>query len=100
MTKPNKYTKKILENDNIYTIFYSDWCGYCENAINLLKKHNLSFKGYKIDKIDGGIETLIQSLTETKDLTNYNPTHTSRPIIFNKSKFIGGYSDLLKELEK
>jgi len=99
MGKIDKYTKKILENKDKYIIFYSDWCGYCENALKLLKKHNLSFKGYKIDKIEGGINTLLKNLKKTKHITNFDPNHKSRPIIFKYGKYLGGCDILVNKLK-
>jgi len=95
----NKYYRKILDNKDTFTIFYSDWCAYCQQAIKELKQSGLSYKGYKIDKISGGINKLIESLTETKDFSDFDPNHKTRPIIFRGGKFIGGYQDLKKYLE-
>lgn len=93
----DKYTAKILENNDIFVIFYSDWCGYCSKSIDFLKKHDMAFKGYKIDKIKGGIRTLLQNLEKSKELTNFNENHKTRPIIFRNGKYIGGYNDLLNK---
>jgi glutaredoxin len=83
-----------MSNKNIYTIFYSEWCGYSKSALELLKKNNLPFKGYKIDKINGQIGELLEQLKNTKHLTNFDESHTTRPIIFYDSKFIGGFDQL------
>ena len=93
----DKYTTKILENNDIFIIFYSDWCGYCSKSIDLLKKNNMAFKGYKIDKIKGGIKTLLVNLTKSKAITGLNEDHKTRPIIFRNGKYIGGYHELLNE---
>ena len=95
----NKFTKKILDNSDKYIIFYSDWCGYSINAIKLLQNNNLKFKGYKIDKIDGDINFLIQKLLEEPQL-NFDKNHKTRPIIFYKGKFLGGYSELQNFVSK
>lgn len=91
----NIYVKKVLKNVNIFTIFYSNWCIWSIKAIKLLKQHNVKFKGYKIDKIDGGVKFLSIKFLENSSL-NYDPNHLTRPIIFKDCKFLGGYSDLEK----
>jgi len=96
----DKYTRKVLKNNDKYVIFYSDWCGYCETAIDILKNNNISFKGYKIDKVKGGINTLLQKFKKTKHLTNFNVNHKARPIIFKEGKYFGGCNDLIKLLKK
>ena len=92
----DKYTSKIINNKKTFIIFYSDWCGYSQNALKLFKKKKIKFKGYKIDKIKGNIKKLIELLTETKASTNFNCDHSTRPIIFYNGKFIGGYNELVK----
>lgn len=86
-------TKKILNNNKIYTIFYSDWCGYCHSAFELLRKKGLAYKGYNIDKLEG-MQNILNKLNKTKELTNFDPEHKTRPIIFYDSKFIGGFNEL------
>jgi glutaredoxin len=86
--------KKIDSNDDLFTVFYSKWCPYSMNALSLLKENKLSFKAYLIDDIKGEIKGLLNCLKDNKDITNFNIQHKTRPIIFHKKKFIGGYSDL------
>jgi glutaredoxin len=92
----DKYNKKIqtYNNQDIYIIFYSPWCQYSKSAIQLLEDENKSFKGYDIDNFNGGLDTLLYYLNLNKELTNFNPSHKTRPIIFYKGKFIGGFSEL------
>jgi len=92
----DKYNKKILDykDENLFIIFYSLSCGFCVNAINTLKENKLSFKGYDIDKIKGGLGKLLYCLNQNKNETNFNESHTTKPIIFYKGKFIGGFTDL------
>jgi glutaredoxin len=95
----DKYTKKILQHNDKYIIFYSNWCKFSKQALNLLSDHKLNFKGYQIDKINGDINILLACLKKTHDLTYFNVNHNTRPIIFKNSKFIGGYMELQKSLE-
>lgn len=96
----NKYTDKILnyKDDDIFIIFYNDWCQYCKKTFKLLETKKKSCKGYDIDSIDGGLEELLKNLTRDKKMTQYDETHKTRPLIFYKGKFIGGYSDLVSFL--
>ena len=98
----DKYNKKILDykNENIFIIFYSPSCKYCTNAIDLLKYKNLSFKGYNIDNLKGGLNKLLYHLKQQKELTKFNENHKTKPIIFYKGIFIGGFSDLEDFLNK
>lgn len=90
----DKYTKKIMSNKDIYTVFYSDWCGYSKSALELLKKNKLLYKGYKIDKIEGQMEELLKKLKDTKHLTKFDESHKTRPIVFYNGEFIGGFQEL------
>jgi len=100
MTKIDKYNKKILQykNDDVFIIFYSEWCQYCQKTIELFDKKKLSYKAYDIDKIEGDIEVLLKYLKKWSSITQFNKTHKTRPIIFYKGKFVGGYDDLTKKL--
>ena len=92
----DKYNKKILhyKDKNLFLIFYSMSCGFSVNAINLLKEKNVSFKGYDIDKIKGGIDKILYYFNQHKNITGFSESHKTKPIIFYKGKFVGGYSDL------
>jgi len=69
------------------------------DAIDLLKDNKKPFKGYKIDKLKGDLSQLISYLKNTSNNTDFDITHTTRPIIFYKGKFIGGHSQLSKIIE-
>ena len=58
----NKIIKKILDNSDKFVIFYSNWCGYSMNAVDLLKLKDKTFKAYEIDDIKGGKEKLLNIL--------------------------------------
>lgn len=95
----DKYTKKVIDNQDKYVIFYSEWCGYSQKAIELLKEKNVSFKGYIIDKIKGNLHELLIALKKTSSITNFDIEHKTRPIIFKNGVFLGGYSELMKDLK-
>lgn len=92
----DKYNNKIFQykNDDIFIIFYSSSCKFCLDAIKLLNSNGLTYKGYNIDNIDGGINELLFFLNKQKDLTQYEKNHKTIPIIFYKGLFIGGFVDL------
>ena len=92
--KINKYAK-----DDLFIIFYSDWCPYCKKTFQLLKQTNQKYKGYDIDKI-GGMDKLLEKLKAGKSKTHFNKSHKTRPVVFYKGKFIGGYDDLKLFIKK
>lgn len=96
----DSYTDKIIKNENIAIIFYNDWCKYSQASLKILKNKKIKYKGYNIDKINGGLETLLEYLSKTKDSTGYDTNYKSRPVIFYKKKFIGGYYELIKIIDE
>lgn len=94
----NAIIEKILQNNDKYIIFYVDSCPYCRGALDLLRSHNVRYKGYNIDNINGGMEYVLNSLNEYRDLINFDPSHRTKPIIFNNGKFLGGMSELKQYL--
>jgi len=96
----DKYTSKIIANDDKFIIFYSEWCRYSMEAIKLLKTYKLPFKGYKIENIKGGIQVILASFNKNSTILDFPCTHNTRPVIFYKGKYIGGYTQLLDILKK
>jgi glutaredoxin len=97
---PSKALEKIKKYNDVYIIFYTNGCPYCENAIALLKKSNVSWKGYNINNIKEGLTGLLNYFNSIKMLDNYNKEnntdHTTKPLIFYNQQFIGGFTDLQK----
>jgi glutaredoxin len=91
---------KLLKYKDVYIIFYSDSCGYSTNALELLRNNKLKYKGYEIENIPGGFNFLLSKLKSNKQITNFDENHTTRPIIFYKGKFIGGYTELSNHVSK
>lgn len=79
-----------------YVIFFVDGCPYCDNARKLLRKSGVSYKGYDISQIDGGMKKLLEVLNKNRNLLNFDPKHQTKPIIFYNGKFVGGFSELSK----
>jgi glutaredoxin len=90
---------KVIENKNKYVVFYCKWCKYSIRAIDLLKQKKLSYKSYDIDSIPGGMDALLENLIANKKIISFDVSHKTRPIIFGRGKFIGGYDDLVMSLK-
>jgi glutaredoxin len=90
--------KKIKYNKDHYVIFYVNDCPYCQNALNLLRQSSVKWKGYDIDTINGGLDSLLKVFNNHNLLTEYNKAHgvvhRTKPLIFYNGKFIGGFTDL------
>ena len=91
----NKVVKKIFNNDDKFTIFYSEWCPWSMKAVDLLKEKKVEFKGYKIENVGEDMKSLSEQFLKEPSL-DYNPKHLTRPVIFKNKKFIGGYTDLVQ----
>jgi len=76
-----------------YILFVKESCTYCTMAVQLLEEKNLSYKSIAFEPDQ---ETVLQ---EVKEAYAWNTV----PMIFyrngNLIKFVGGYTDLLKEIE-
>lgn len=76
-----------------YILFVKGECPYCTMALRLLEERNLN---YKLIKFEADQKTILQEMKDAYDWTTV-------PMIFyrngNLIKFVGGYTDLLKEIE-
>lgn len=91
--------RKIVNADpGSYVIFFVYGCPYSEKALALLREKNVPFKGYDINKIDGGMMKLLTVLNQNSQIVNFNPTHRTKPIIFYDGKYLGGAEELEKQL--
>lgn len=87
--------KILLANPNSYIIFYDPNCPYSQRALALLRSNpTVSYKGYIINNIDGGMSRFLQVLNQNIELIGYDPTHRTKPVIFYQNKFLGGYDEL------
>ena len=91
---------QVIKTPNTYIIFYSTYCGYSTNAVELLKSSKSQYNGYIIEDLKGGMHGLLRDLSKTSEFTGYRDSHTTRPIIFYNGKFIGGCSELKKIIKK
>lgn len=81
---------------DVFIIFYVDTCPYCRNALNFLRQRNYSYKAYDIDRIDGGMYTLLNALNQDAYLVDFDTRHRTKPLIFLNGRFVGGYNELTR----
>ena len=79
-----------------FTVYSKMECKYCDYAKELLKEEGYSYEiimcdYYLKEEPEGFLRTM-----EVKIGYRYN----TFPMIFHKEKFIGGYTELVKYLEK
>ncbi|AQN68110.1 ESV128-type glutaredoxin [Saudi moumouvirus] len=86
---------KIVDADpNTFIIFFVPECPYCQRALGMLRNSGLAYKGYDINTINGNMPRLLDVLNQYAYLTNFNPTHATKPVIFINGQFLGGSDDL------
>lgn len=92
----------IVENlyskidDDKFIIFGMSHCPYTINSVKYLKNKGINYKYYKIDKYYNDFFNLLNKLSNKYNELDIDINHKTIPIIFNKKKFIGGYSELIK----
>ena len=75
-----------------WTIYLGNWCGFCRRTVKYFKDKDVQPVYWDVDKIEGGKEKVYEKLSQVTD--NYKTI----PIIFNRDKFIGGYTDLIEKM--
>lgn len=75
----------------VYRIVSKDDCLYCKKTKSLLNKHNVKYSETKLDKSDSDYE---KRRTDLISETN----HKTFPWIFKGETFLGGFSELEKQL--
>jgi glutaredoxin len=83
---PTPHTQMALPSGK-WTVYMKMYCPFAINAYKLLQIHKQPFKVYDIDAI--GADKVITTLGN-----RIPPSHTTSPIIFHNTQFIGGYTDL------
>ena len=74
---------------NLYSIYTRDLCGYCDFAKEEMKKRNLPFTEYNIESYP----------SYKDDLKKLNPKAKTVPQIFVGDKLIGGYMEFMEYCE-
>lgn len=78
-------------NVNVWTVYGANWCPYCMKSIKYLKSRGINFQYVNIEDY--------MSIGEFKKYFDKKTKgYKSIPMIFYKTKFIGGYTDLVKLL--
>lgn len=95
--------RKITQNPNTYIIFYRPSCPYCQRALDKLRSTKSSYKGYDLNRIEEkykvSLSQILNFFIEKKDEIEFDPNHSTIPLIFFNSKFIGGNEELQKRLK-
>jgi glutaredoxin len=92
--------RKILYAEHgTFIIFFIHGCKFCDTALQFLHDNNLTYKGYNIDDIPGGMNKLLDVLRRNAQLIYFNPHHHTKPIIFLNGKFLGGRDDLINYVQ-
>jgi glutaredoxin len=94
----NELYKKIVKNNDKVVVFGLSTCGYCKSTIKYLKEKNIPYKFYNINKIYNIFFKLLLKVKELHPELSFEPNHKTVPVIFYNEFFIGGYSDLIKNL--
>lgn len=98
MNKVDKLYEKI-NNDNKDVVFFGlSYCEYCKKTLEVLKKNNISYKYYSIDKYYNIFFKILYELSLSYPNLQINVSHKTFPVIFVKKRFIGGYTDFTKLL--
>lgn len=80
----------IMPNDEVkWTVYGTKWCGYCKKAKKFLKDET-NYQYIDIEEYT----TLEKFKNHFNEITN---GYSTVPMIFNRNKFIGGYTDLLDQ---
>lgn len=97
-SKVIKLYNKINNDEKDIIIFGLSDCIYCNNSIKLIKKNNISYKYYLIDKHFNLFFKLFLEVAKLYPYLLINIEHKTVPVIFYKKKFVGGYNELNKKL--
>ena len=74
-----------------FTIYYSPDCKYCLLALELLRDKRADFTAIKIDDFPALLKRMKGKIPAE---------HRTKPIIFRRGKFLGGYTDLAKYYDR
>jgi len=98
---PSKNASSIIK---YITIFGFEGCGYYNAALEKLeiyiRKYNTSFIKYKLKLVKHCVNRMMWPSVVQKYATNVGLSHTTSPLIFFESTYIGGHDALVLELAK
>lgn len=81
-----------------FIVYIKPECGFSQGAIQLLKSLKQKYKVHNVHDY-GGTANVVRALKKNKYIPN-KVNHTTVPIVFDNSAFVGGYSDLKTYLKK
>jgi len=88
--------KHILKEG--FTIFYSDYCPYCREALKILnglrRTRGIPFRAVDFNEINGDKAAVLAYLNRNRTRFNFDPKHTTKPVILFNGTFIGGCNEL------
>lgn len=85
--KSLKPLPSVNKNDE-WTVYGAEWCPYCVKAKALLVEKKLAHIYHDVTEYSNARDSL-------KEWTD---GYKTIPVVFNKNKFVGGYTDLVKKL--
>lgn len=91
--------EKVKKHNDKLVIFYSELCPYSRDAVTLAKHSKMPYRTYDIDNVPGGFKSILDIFGNRKNEVGFDSTHKTKPIVFYKGKFIGGYNELSKMLK-
>jgi glutaredoxin len=89
----NEYIPSQPKETDEWTIYSTKWCGPCKKLKKFMKDNNIEYIGYDL----GSAENTGIVLEQFEEITD---GYDHIPMAFHKGKFIGGYSDTKKYIEK
>ena len=78
-----------------FTVYGRAGCPYCDRTVELLKTSGERFKYFQRERLEASRYQFHEDLA--KYIGNYGKTF---PLIFYNGKFIGGYSELKKSMDR
>ena len=82
-----------LPHPRMWVVYGKQYCPYAIATYKLLKARSQTYRAYDVDAI--GARVLLHTLGD-----RIPSSHNTTPIIFYNTRFIGGYSDLLTQIDK
>ena len=97
MEKSDKLYEKISSIESkYYIVFGLSTCPYCIKTLELLRKSNVNYKYYSVDECKKIFFDLLSQISQRYSELKITSNHKTFPVIFHEKKFIGGYTELLK----
>jgi glutaredoxin len=86
--------EKVKKHKDKLVIFYSPWCPYSKDAVSLARQSGLGYRNYDVDNVPGGFKSILDIFVTRKNEVGFNANYKTRPLVFYKGNFIGGFNEL------